>query len=636
MKNLAFPIFLISISGFSLLIHNLQNYHHKNISAISSAAMAGIAQLEGSTSIASGEILNKVKLQNQIPHQNHHGLHSALKAISDDYNFSRISFFNGNCEVIATSEKGMLLDSACKESKGPFLWKTEENTASLFRIEPTTAAGKAVTLAIKVTLDKNWLEKTIPMSLFEKYNIELLNTKQPFPMIPLAPQLELKVSSWTLPFNFLSRQPHDGWLYLAILGLSIICYQQSRQIFMRLREQNQSEAQMKICLANLLGDASLERKDLSWLQSEIKSQWALMDFDYRQQIKSQRDIISRNEQTIIDLKKNLSKLKSQESLQEQISGGARQFLELNGENQSKLEDVADVINRGILPPCQQLYTIIKSWHSGLQSSSPRKHFRSLSERDIGEGLSQLDQDIANLLGSCQQVGNLSMQLGVHSQKLLGQMKQGHKVAQHWLEMIDPSGTPKDLNDTLLDAQILVPLTENLPNLKFENHIDHIVSIDHIDAQPSAWTSIIYHAYLSVIESSDHQGEALALHSSSYSKGGKTILIITARTKNTAKQQIESGKRHLTLAQEVGRNLGIEVFTLPILEGDVPIAICWPDYNSKPSSSSKIPSRSNSSSALPSPPRPLISSSNEVSKSSEDSSINASSMEGRAFSEAAPS
>ena len=184
--------------------------------------------------------------------------------------------------------------------------------------------------------------------------------------------------------------------------------------------------------------------------------------------------------------------------------------------------------QGILKPCQKIHGIIKSWQYELQSTSPRKHFRTLSEREVNTSSNQLDYDIAELITSCTQIGNLSMELGFHTQNLLNKVKQGQKVAQHWLQMINPNGARPDLIDVILDAQILVPLTESKVKLDFENRIDEAILIDHIDMPTSNWTSIIYHTYLANIANYKNSKDPISLQSYCYQKDEKTILIVAVK------------------------------------------------------------------------------------------------------------
>ena len=591
MKKISFLLALFGISFLSTTIYTIQNYNHQIIERIRYSVNQNLSQSFVSSSMALHELKQIAATKQLKTNASPYSLHNTLKAISRDFGLSRTSLYNKSCELIASSEKGILLDKSCQTHSAPIQWQISDGKLNLFRYQVLEETPQQI-LEIKNVFDLDSLNP-VNSSLF---NLEVEESPSPHPMVPIVAGFQVKISSPSLLNEALSKEPHPGYLWISALSILIALGTIFRHYYLRSRDRHILESRLKKHFLDHLSEPSLNKLSCMELMKRSKAKWIEDDFEFRKKLKSHEDQKARLEEQIIDLKKVLSTLKSQESLHEQIAGGAEQFIKMNQDNLSKIEDISDIILQGILNPCQEIFKIIRQWHLGLQESSPRKHFRSLSERPSGTHSNQLDEDIHKLLTSCQSLGSLSMELGVHSQKLQGQIQQGQKIANHWLNMIIPSGAPKDLEDIILDAQILVPLSEDKLSLNFDNLMTKPVSIDNIDIPASTWSSIIYHLYLASLAPFGKTVETITIQTNSYIKEGKSLLIITAKSaRHIAIGNTDDGQQHFRLAQEMARNSGIEVFNLPAPEGNHPIAVCWEDHKSKSSRSSKIPSISKSSS-----------------------------------------
>ena len=153
--------------------------------------------------------------------------------------------------------------------------------------------------------------------------------------------------------------------------------------------------------------------------------------------------------------------------------------------------------------------------------------------------------------------------------------------------------------------MLVPLAENTPPIDFNNDIEEVTSIAQMKAPSSVWSSIIYHMYLSCLVRYTGYDHKVTVNSRCMTKKGKKIFLISTSTRESCNGIDEEAKRHLNLAQELASRYELDVFSLPVADGEIPIALCWPENgfkiqgavaNQKFSTSSKIASRSRLSSA----------------------------------------
>ena len=88
----------------------------------------------------------------------------------------------------------------------------------------------------------------------------------------------------------------------------------------------QNGGYFKLFLRDILDFQAESQVSIEDLIKTARSKWIENDFSYRQQIKAQKNVILKQEEQIIDLKRILSGLKSQESLQDQIAGERLNFL----------------------------------------------------------------------------------------------------------------------------------------------------------------------------------------------------------------------------------------------------------------------------------------------------------------------
>ena len=135
----------------------------------------------------------------------------------------------------------------------------------------------------------------------------------------------------------------------------------------------------------------------------------------RQRVRSLIEKQAELEAKILSFKKEHLQYHQSESMREQMKKTEKTQSRLLEDIYSQLEDLSDLLVHGLAQKAHGLYSFSQGWQKALETSSPRKFLRTLSERIDDNGISELDKDLAILFSYSQYIGNQSLNTSMQSE-----------------------------------------------------------------------------------------------------------------------------------------------------------------------------------------------------------------------------
>ena len=243
------------------------------------------------------------------------------------------------------------------------------------------------------------------------------------------------------------------------------------------------------------------------------------------------------------------------------------------EHISKLEDIHDALQAGVVRPAQQIFRLAQSWLEEMKQMNARKFIRSLAERNYDEQTSVLEANLQTFCGASKAIGGTSIELAIHSTELLSNWRQTNQTLNHWADGCSKKDTrSKIVRDITISSQNLAKHTIS-PTPSFLNQLPENINIEHLNFSYHELATIFHYMYQAV--SKQFSGQAITITTSYHQKEARHLVVVNA----SGQSRLKHSDKHF---EELGRIRDIingeqlEVFSLPDPSGSTSVVLCWFD------------------------------------------------------------
>lgn len=246
---------------------------------------------------------------------------------------------------------------------------------------------------------------------------------------------------------------------------------------------------------------------------------------------------------------------------------------------SLLEDVSDVLHLSLVPQLQKLHEISSYWQQGCRQMSPRKFFRSLSERQLLDGSNELYRSLEAVTAASHKAINISINIAIQTRKASAKNKNLTKYMSHWdgLGKFQPNAEVGVDLPAILTSALALDGDEKKWALDIEGIKKLDAGIESLNIPVYVWQSVFYHIYMFFTEKlGQNYGQESSLAITMHEKAGKHHLIFRVQVENLEcfKGSSHGAAHHLDLAGRLCKHLPINLDILPSLSRDIGLRLSW--------------------------------------------------------------
>ncbi|MBC7662133.1 MAG: hypothetical protein H7249_20750 [Chitinophagaceae bacterium] len=267
------------------------------------------------------------------------------------------------------------------------------------------------------------------------------------------------------------------------------------------------------------------------------------------------------------------------SMHQQMHSVADSYIEKLQDTHSLGEDLSHLTSHEIVKPAQKILDLMNRWQSELAEVSSRKFIRSLSERVDENGVSELDDSLTFIMQTGTQLNNAAINITLLTQKLLNELEENTKMAQHWFHMMGHDNSiAKTLLNLLQDAQSLIEMQDK--SIRYENVVEASTKIDHLKIPTSTLTSALFHCEMALVENAlESNVGTMSISNQLRVRDGKVILVCSLRTEMVdelllQKEFSPKAEQHVSLALQMLQGFQLRLTKLPSLNGVHALALMW--------------------------------------------------------------
>ncbi len=302
-------------------------------------------------------------------------------------------------------------------------------------------------------------------------------------------------------------------------------------------------------------------------------------------LKSWRSSEERNElldKRILDLMANLhesrlelAKLPFLHSLASQVDQQSYYLYQELSYTHSTSEDIADVLSISLSRELQKLKDLAHRWYIGSKQQSPRKFFRSLSERPIGNS-NELVEDLAFLYKTTGNAINAVINVAIQNRKISQKSARLIEIVKHRIQLINPHDELEpatNLSEVLTEAMAMAQNQNSLFLGTWANDLAKLTmpKIECLNIPKFVWLAVIYHCFM-YFSRMKNPGQPFSLRLDVVKKGGQQHLVFDAGPKGNA--AFDQSEHELELAYSICRELPLRLSPLPSLAGHDVLALSW--------------------------------------------------------------
>lgn len=296
--------------------------------------------------------------------------------------------------------------------------------------------------------------------------------------------------------------------------------------------------------------------------------------------------IEKYRQDLFELQLEIAEAKKYESLSDQIKRSLNTFLADSKELVHEVETISEMLGLHIVKQSHYLNKLMLNWQQGLSEQSPRKFFRSLSERMISENHSQLDEELKNVEVVTRELSSSGLFLSLESQKIFLRVKNIHELVSYWQSIFQIE------NDQTTSNLLLLPIIVQGQNLvqvassssircHFNNTIGENISLDQLEVPASTWISIFYHLNLALVMMGQAHGmKDIEIQTCLKNRKNQTLLIISVISNRRERSLLnlpklpDSAFYHVKIVAKMIAPYSIYLTQLPTHNNFPTIAISW--------------------------------------------------------------
>lgn len=495
-----------------------------------------------------------------------------LKRLADSASIDgQIIVWDRNCELVASSSLGFPLSHNCRVEHGTKK-KWSLSKGLLMVSLPLPHLG----LRLEVHSSK--------VSIFPRghqHIKDLLRTDDILgtaaPLLVITPECILYssrslVNLWYGWGYFL---PQNWPLLLAsllIVFLSLLAYKYFKGLL------------NKYTAASLMGEAIIKQQGMSLepgttllgLFQIIEKKLVETQMEKHEQVRHLEGAVREQSTEISQLKTLQLHSYFYDSLQEQIQDYGQKLKEAIMQWNSISEDITDTIEKAIYPPCKESFKLLQSWRSELERATPRKFFRSLSERTHKSGLSQLDHDVHTLVNNLDTLFQNSIQLRLAMENQSKCQKSIAALSEYWLSLAayEQGHSFVNITESTLNAQTLVMDQHSLDARVFINHWGD--ESWKLSVDPTSWKTCLLHIYRAILLGIDEI--VRPIYTKSMHKDQRFFFIISYSFANEANRTSKvKFENQMVTARKMLASYSLQFINLSH-DNEIAIAITWSSHD----------------------------------------------------------
>ncbi len=492
-----------------------------------------------------------------------------LKVLADSIGIDgNILIWDKNCELVASAIQGIPLSKNCQHQKsGAKTWSLHQGVY-------------AITLPLP-QLDYVLEVLTVKGSVFQGKIKEHINEATISPHLQQEAAPLLVLSTDTLIYssrpwvNFWYRWcysiPASFWLILTLFFATILGFL-LYAAFQKLQDKHQSAQTFASAILKQHGMDTRARPCLMEQLKLIEQKLLDIQMTKHDQLRHLEGAMHQQSTEINQLESLRLDSYFYNSLQQQMNDHGQQLVAALVQWGSQAEDINDTVEKAIYAPCHQLLKLLRHWQTELGRVSARKFFRTLSERTLSSGKSQLDHETNTLIESLEAMFQNCIQLRVSCQKLSEEQVSMVSLADYWLSLVKKDHSKSfTIAQSAQIAQSLVMAQNGLSPKFFINQWEEESST--LDTNPATWNSCLLHIYKGILW--EQKGQHQPIYTRLILKDRRFFLIITSSFKQKKASPLDSPpNHHIALAQKIISSTKLQFLNLPHEYHEIALAITW--------------------------------------------------------------
>jgi len=609
----AFVLTVISLALFSLAKPQL-DLRLKRIKQAKQEYQQSIIKTYQSLTTVAYEILDDTNLLQNLEWDLAHSNDGILRRYIYPGRISFIRVVTPDCGLVSHTESGVISGSPCLSGitnggeRPEITWLEQSDKPLVTLSMPFTAKQTRYILLIGTYLDYAWFHRhptmdqlrqalKLEINAANSRNSGLLLHEEGFFNQNQTYIANLYSQDWLLkaaPFLFHIKPNalnqvvfYLGLLTLLLLAAVIVLLRRQESRLLQSLEEFQSWVKNLTKQKDEINFSKAGFDPRSYLLGIRESIKQLHNFHFNRDrdlqavIDSQKHQHAQLEKDFIALQQKYYTAQRVETLYSQFQQTSEGFIGLQSQIYEQTENLADALSHGMSQQANELYKIIQKWEKDLALMSPRKFVRSLAERPSTQDptRAELEIEVEKIVKIANYISHISLHLSIEVQKILQQVNQGLQIAQHWGATQNQEGRKgQQLISVILEAQNLVPMSNNIPAHQFINLAEGKVAIDHIDLPHSIWVSVIYHLYMTLIEiARPFHKEAIRIQSRVRQQGKQLALVLSIEESDRLVESPKKSDRagsHFDLVKQLIRPYALQVIELPHLHSSISLALTW--------------------------------------------------------------
>ena len=240
----------------------------------------------------------------------------------------------------------------------------------------------------------------------------------------------------------------------------------------------------------------------------------------------------------------------------------------------KSHTVSDILRLGVLKSSNHLFQVITLWQASLKTVSPRKFFRSLSERQSSQQGNELERHLSEIFDSSKSNSNAAIALSMQ----INQLVKGIDRCRSLMVFLRSCGNhSENFTDIPLQAKLCADTLKIIyPNLECEMQASHHDSL--IRAKLPSWVgkTIIFGVINLIAKEFGLKSASLSIVGEIRPKGNEIFLVMYFREREEFHPSVfDQFLAKINQLSRLARSYGGSIVFLPFFQNEISITIAFP-------------------------------------------------------------
>lgn len=522
------------------------------------------------------QLLEEQVLQKNLDWGLNNSVHQSLTGFLRAGEVDALRVLDPQCQTLSEAHLRPAAPTNCTHTG--FSWHQDGRKAVLSLVQPFPINNETYFLASEVSLAETWLrgypqlaalmqklsgtigpanEAKGRILLMEGGDQSLATLSSTDFWLNATPMSLLHLSDWLDDFIVI-------WLVgcAALLLLTLAGHQ--REILQWRKEKNQ----FLLWCGEFLKTKTPEYED-------AKKAFLAFEDKHRQELRKQKDLVREQQLRSAQLQERVMQSERMDtdysqldSLLSQMQATAPIMQEQMQKVHSGLEDLGDSLRMGLTRPAQDLAGYLHQWQKGLQSATPRKFFRGLSETVNMDGRTALETQLKAMQEAVQAVLNMAVNAMMLSGKINQRFERVTRQTRHWSHLAhkEPSYLVHHLDELILRCQEVLQASVAKVRIRFDNRLGGRMGMPMVAIPDQLWLSVFFHLYLAEIEDAPGIADP-AIQTIVRQREQQTVLVISGdHGQEVARPYSEAAMAHIRIAQKLLRGHSVQLKLLPRMQG----------------------------------------------------------------------